>query len=502
MKKFNLLFCLFVYVIGISQQQLFTTPGTHTFVVPNSVVSLRIECIGGGGAGGRVEGDSWTFINYEAAGGGGGGAYVQALTPVIEGNIYSIQVGNGGLSNGVDGGNSWFGSNSTVMAEGGKTRSGVNNSGGANGGKAINSIGTVKYDGGKGGGGSSNDAGGGGGAAGTTGNGGNGVGGGGSGLPLGGTGAIDYGGNGGSGGYDGDYGEAGTTFGGGGGGSSIQSNTDRNGGAGASGIVILQWCEVHSLSKTQFCGNLEDTLIITGSNFANVNSVELNNIVLNYTILNSNAIEVIIPSVASSGELFVHTENGVSKSDSIFIQQYTLSLTVDSNIITANYSGNVNQANWLWFNCANNDTISTTPTSIMVNEIGFYALSIEENNCVLTVQCETVTEIPDTSIIPIDTLIIPPDTTNTDTTGTAIRDINNNAFVNVYPNPTFDNVFINSLENNLTYIALYSMSGNLILDKKLNHKTTTVSLKDLPNGIYLLKVLSNNKMKSLKIVKR
>lgn len=504
MKKFILPFFIGLFLIGFAQQQQFTTPGAATFIIPNSVVSIKVECIGGGGAGGRVEGDSWTFINNEAAGGGGGGSYVRAITSVVAGNAYNIQVGSGGISNGANGGNSWFGSNTTVMAEGGKTRGGVNNSGGANGGKAVNSYGDVKYDGGNGGSGDSNDAGGGGGGAGSSGSGGNGSNGSGSGLPLGGTGAIDYGGNGGGGGYDGDNGAAGSTFGGGGGGSSIQSNTDRNGGAGAGGIVILQWSEIHSLSKTQFCGNVQDTLLITGSNFINVDSVVLNNNTLTYSVLSANTIQVIVPMGASSGELFVHTKQGVSKSDSIYVQQNTLSLTVDSNIITANYSGNTNQANWIWFNCANNDTINTsTNTTLTVAEVGFYALTVEENACVLTAPCETVTNIPDTNTYtPIDTLVIPPDTVINEDSTTAIRHINSSAtFVKVYPNPTSNKVFISSFETNITHVAVYSMTGKQIIDKDINTKETSLSFSELPQGVYLLKVMSNAKVNTYKVVR-
>ncbi|MEZ4916139.1 MAG: hypothetical protein R2836_04050 [Chitinophagales bacterium] len=61
MKKFILPFFIVAFVFGIAQQQQFTTPGSGTFTIPNSVVSLKVECIGGGGAGGRVEGDSWTL---------------------------------------------------------------------------------------------------------------------------------------------------------------------------------------------------------------------------------------------------------------------------------------------------------------------------------------------------------------------------------------------------------------------------------------------------------
>lgn len=503
MKKFTVLSFLGFFVFGFAQQQLFTTPGTNAFTPHNSTVSLKVECIGGGGAGGRVEGDSWTFINYEAAGGGGGGAYVQAIVNIVGGNTYNINVGSGGVSNGADGGNTWFGSNTTVMAEGGKTRGGVNNSGGANGGKAANSYGNIKYDGGNGGSGDSNDAGGGGGGAGSTGNGGNGVSGGGSGTPDGGTGSIDYGGNGGGGGYNGNTGENGYTYGGGGGGSSIQSNTDRNGGAGASGLAIIQWCEVHSISKTHFCSNIVDTLYITGSNYTMVDSVVLNHANLTFTILNTSTIRVILPAGISSGELLVHTKNGTAKSDSIFVQSNTLNLTVDSNIITANYTGNHNTANWYWFNCANNDTlVADSVGTLTVTEIGAYALHIEENGCITSAPCEVVTSIPDTTIAPIDTVVVPPDTTNTDTTGTAIRNVESANLVQVYPNPTSNQLFISSAEDIITQISVFSTTGYCVFKEDINLKETAINFSNIPKGIYIVKIILNQKVNTYQVVNK
>ncbi|MEZ4930417.1 MAG: T9SS type A sorting domain-containing protein [Chitinophagales bacterium] len=265
----------------------------------------------------------------------------------------------------------------------------------------------------------------------------------------------------------------------------------------------MQWSEVQALSKTNFCGNVQDTLLITGTNFINVDSVVLNNSALSYSVLNATTIQVIIPVGASSGELFVHTKQGVSKSDPISVQNNSLALTVDSNTITANYSGNVNQSNWIWFNCANNDTISTSAnTTLTVSEVGFYALTVEENACVLTTPCETVTNIPDTNTFtPIDTLVIPPDTIINEDSTTAIRNINNAAFVRVYPNPTSNKVFISSLETNLTHLAVYSMTGKLILSTDLNTKKTEISFSELPKGVYLLKVMSDSKVNTYKVVR-
>jgi hypothetical protein len=196
-----------------------------------------IECIGGG-AGGMGAG----VIMVSGGPGGGGGAYSKisnvTLTP---GAVINFHIGEGGAWNG-NGGDTWFGSTSTVYAQGGK---------GQTGGQASAGIGTVKYSGGNGGsaayyavpaGNLAYGAGGGGGAAGPNGGGANG------GNGYGANGANGGGGGAGSGGSPGGNalspaigGEAGTGGNsylgtGGGAGGSVPPPYNVNLSAGAAGV--------------------------------------------------------------------------------------------------------------------------------------------------------------------------------------------------------------------------------------------------------------------------
>jgi hypothetical protein len=131
----------------------FSTAGTTTWTCPEGITAVRVECWGGGGSGGT--GNSVNYCN-----GGGGGAYAQRTLPVTPGVSYTVVVGNGGAgvgqyNRGNTGGDSWFGSSTTVLAKGGFFGD-TGGSGGwlANaqkGGSAANSIGTVKWSGGDGG---------------------------------------------------------------------------------------------------------------------------------------------------------------------------------------------------------------------------------------------------------------------------------------------------------------------------------------------------------------
>lgn len=229
------------------------TASSGTFTIPEGVTSIQIECWGAGGAGGGAGGS----LNVTGRG-GGGGAYARVNTlDVVPGETLTITVGAGGAgannNNGGAGGNSLVTYNSLTVAlaaggAGGTTASG-NNGGTTPGGLAANCIGDVAYGGGLGGGGGFGGGGGGGGAAGTSVTGGNG--GTGSSVEAGGTGGAGGlggstgGGNGGNGGNQpSSNGAAGNIPGGGGGGAkSIADNTtNRAGGAGAPGRVVITYC--------------------------------------------------------------------------------------------------------------------------------------------------------------------------------------------------------------------------------------------------------------------
>lgn len=217
----------------------------QTYTVPCGVKEIKVEAVGGGGGGGYIKG-------AQVSGGGGGGAYASKTISVSPGDTFNAIIGNGGsgLEYNNNGGDSSFSNyNGTiVLAKGGNGVS-KNTHTGANGGSSADSIGDIKYSGGKGGNAKKyggldhiNSSGGGGGGAGyPSNNGGNGQ-----------NGGYRYGGDGGSssdpgggGGRGGNFGlmagEAGNSYGGGGGGSGSWGLFDRNGGAGAPGVIRITY---------------------------------------------------------------------------------------------------------------------------------------------------------------------------------------------------------------------------------------------------------------------
>lgn len=234
---------LAVFVAGMATNAMAqvsqTFTATQSYTVPPGVTQLIVECWGGGGAGGGATG------NPACGGGGAGGAYARKLVTVTPGASYTINVGaaktatvsSNAAAN--KGNPSWFGSTSTVFADGGNggapaTANSSNGAGGA--GTASTSIGDVVFAGGNGANGNftSNIAGGaGGGGAGSTQNGSN------ANAGNGGAGGSLSGGAGANGVANSNAGAIGANYGGGGSGGKANSGTDRSGGTGAQGYVII-----------------------------------------------------------------------------------------------------------------------------------------------------------------------------------------------------------------------------------------------------------------------
>ena len=214
------------------------------YVVPEGVYNIKVQCWGGGGSGGAATGQA------AAGGGGAGGSYVEKNISVVPGQSFNYSVGNGGYgittSTNRNGGNTWFGTSTSLLAKGGIGGSNATlNFNTANGAPTVNSGnigGVISYYGGAGGtgtyGANGSQAGGGGGSAGTNSNGEAGQ------AATGGMGGL----NGGNGASAGTWqlplncncnGNSGFTPGGGGSGGQSSDPSDNHGGNGGVGRIII-----------------------------------------------------------------------------------------------------------------------------------------------------------------------------------------------------------------------------------------------------------------------
>lgn len=443
----------------VAQQQLFTTAGGATFTVPAGVLTLKVECVGGGGAGGRVTPSN--ILDTDAAGGGGGGAYAMSIVPVTAGNTYNLYVGAGGTNTGTStqGENSWWDTN-IVLADGGETRTGNDEVNGVLGGQASNSTGDVTYSGGNGGNGNEGDAdgGGGGGAAGSSGQGTNGA------TVTGGGPTTNYGGYGGSGGDDGAYGDPGGDYGGGGGGSSANGSQDRDGGPGGSGLVAVTWTEVTGMTPASVCAAAMDTIILTGSNFTDVDSVTVNGTSVAYSVDSGVQISITSLNGASSGDVIVYTGHGSAKASSpLNVNNYSVDVIADGTgaVLTADYNG-TNGATYQWIDCLNGNAPITgeTDTTFTAAVNGLYAVIVSENGCDVQSSCFTV-----------------------NTVGFSENSID----LQVFPSPTNGWITVNAPQV-IERIILLDCTGKVVFSNAIGQYETQLDLSEFASGIYVVKV--------------
>ena len=322
--KYIILFLFLFPALLIEGQTTVTynTSGTYTFTVPSGVSSVTVQCWGAGGAGGGVSSNG-----YFGGAGGAGGAYASKSVAVIAGSNYTINVGqggNGGTGNGPAGGNSWFGTTSTVIAIGGNGGGGNNGSPGI--GTASGNIGSTVYKGGDGTDGF-NYYGVGGGAAGSTGNGGSGM----TGWPWsGGSGTSVGGGNGGDGLYSPGNGNPGLGAGGGGSGAYTTNSTNYSGGNGADGQVIITYYlslpTITSFTPSGGCAN-STTVIITGTKFTGATSVTFGGTnAASFTVNSATQITATV-GAGTTGAIIVTTPSGNATSASNFTFSSSPTLT-------------------------------------------------------------------------------------------------------------------------------------------------------------------------------
>jgi hypothetical protein len=73
-----------------------------------------------------------------------------------------------------------------------------------------------------------------------------------------------------------------------------------------------------------------------------------------------------------------------------------------------------------------------------------------------------------------------------------------------YPNPTNDIIilYIDSYDSKKMTYQLYNLQGKLVAVNRINNNISTISIQELPESIYLLKILDNELLiKTFKIIK-
>ena len=86
--------------------------------------------------------------------------------------------------------------------------------------------------------------------------------------------------------------------------------------------------------------------------------------------------------------------------------------------------------------------------------------------------------------------------------GTLGIEENNLNLVSIYPTPTKNLLNIKLNNQNKADVNLYDISGRIVLKQKLNAKQSTINIKNLNSGIYLLRINTENKSVTKRIIKQ
>jgi hypothetical protein len=81
----------------------------------------------------------------------------------------------------------------------------------------------------------------------------------------------------------------------------------------------------------------------------------------------------------------------------------------------------------------------------------------------------------------------------------SMTDINDVSF-NIYPNPAIDHIQINWDKSGPCQLDITDLSGKVILSKQIYQKEEQVDISGLKNGMYLIKIIINNKIKVKKLM--
>ncbi|WP_040280342.1 M28 family peptidase [Psychroserpens damuponensis] len=154
------------------------------------------------------------------------------------------------------------------------------------------------------------------------------------------------------------------------------------------------------------------------------------------------------------------------------------SLVAVDNTVTQNMTiltSNQNSANYQWYNCDTDTAITgATNQSFSPTSNGNYAVEITSGTCVERSSC-----------LLFDTLGLESFATNE---------------VKVYPIPAQNFITVELASETSTQLNLYDVSGKLVLSKTIT-ESSKLNIKDISQGIYFLKVKTDKKSGTFKIVK-
>ena len=162
----------------------------------------------------------------------------------------------------------------------------------------------------------------------------------------------------------------------------------------------------------------------------------------------------------------------------------SLSVSVQDTTIYLDNNGEANiTADELFINSSDCFTCSTT-----LSQYNFDINDIGDNNVDITIEDRCGNSAIYTFIVTVATA-----------PASAINEIVNSS-ISIFPNPSSDFVFIESKDDNIKRIELYSINGKIIKDLEIDTKQFIYKTSDLNNGIYFFKIYMTKGVVTKRIV--
>lgn len=82
-----------------------------------------------------------------------------------------------------------------------------------------------------------------------------------------------------------------------------------------------------------------------------------------------------------------------------------------------------------------------------------------------------------------------------------IKDINENKYIQVYPNPTTEIITIQIIDPKNIKLQIFDMNGKCILKEELRNEINYIDVSMLIKGMYLIQIIENNQIYQKKMIK-
>jgi hypothetical protein len=153
-------------------------------------------------------------------------------------------------------------------------------------------------------------------------------------------------------------------------------------------------------------------------------------------------------------------------------------IDVNTSLSGLTISANESSASYQWIDCDNSNQpiVGETNQSFTASSNGNYAVIVTQNNCSDTSACVNISTV-------------------------GIKDASKSNTVNIYPNPSNGIYNMTGLIIN-SKITVYDAIGQIVYTSTTTESKETIDISNLPNGVYMIQLNSENGTTTKKVIKK